>query len=62
MQVCRLKDSGMFDKEGKCRTTLCSKLLAELSKIRRTIRLDYILEGQLIELASSGVIFDIQNL
>ena len=43
-------------------SVLTYALLAELSKIGRTIRLYYILEGQLIERTSSGVIFDGQNL
>ena len=36
--------------------------LTEIGEIRPAIGLDYILKGQFIPLASSGVIFDIQNL
>ena len=63
----------MFDEDRRGRMTLCeSDLLAKtrqclfrlagLGKVRRTISLDYILEGQLINLASPAVSFDIQNL
>ena len=44
------------------KTRHCLFRLAGLGKVRCTISLDYIFEGQLIKLASPGVIFNIQNL